>query len=421
MIPILLLLASIGLLTLFAYVDRLYTEMGKFFLRGVADNIEVFEKEIEPLLKMDRGRAGLTFAILTQVMVLATAVTSAYLVFREPQFSWLNLAENLAMLTAVVVVFAHLVPHVLITHTEGRWLISFGPLLRAAQLVAWPAVGVLSFSFSVSDLAKPPDEQPANLPAETIETLIEKGEEHGIIEAEDSKLIQSVVEFGDKTVREVMTPRPNIVAADRKATLEDLLQLLKDKPYSRVPVYDGALDNVEGFVYTRDLIQLTDGELKTIHAGERLREIPVVPETKKVADMLRELQQQNLHMALVVDEYGAVAGLVTIEDMLEEIVGEIRDESEKVEDAVPQADGSYLVSGHADLALLERLFGVRPEAAGDATTVAGLMNTLAGHVPQKGERLETSGLRFEVLQSSDRLVEKLRVAREPQIARPAAQ
>jgi CBS domain containing-hemolysin-like protein len=176
-------------------------------------------------------------------------------------------------------------------------------------------------------------------------------------------------------------------------------------------VYRGKLDEIEGFVYTRDLIQLTDAELRQIRCHERLRPMPAVPETKKVSDLLRELQQQNLHMAMVIDEYGSVAGLATIEDLVEEIVGEIRDESEKRQDALLQADGSYLVSGQCGIDVLENLFGVEPGKTGDATTMAGLLNTLAGHVPQQGEAVDFHGLRLDVLKSSARLVEQVRISR----------
>jgi CBS domain containing-hemolysin-like protein len=412
MIPLLLLLVTV-LLTLFAYVDRLYTEMGKFFLRGVEDNLEVFEKQVEPALKMDRGRAGLTFALLTQATILILAVLTAYLVFHQNRFAWEEVLEALFLLSAVVVVFAHLIPHVLITRTRGDWIVPFRPLLRVASWTAFPAVAALSFSFTVAELAKPKDEQFPATQAEEMEALMDKGEEHGLLEQDDRKLIQSVVDFGDKTVREVMTPRPNVVAVERRATLEELLHVIAEKHFSRVPIYLDTLDHIEGFIYTRDLLQLTDSEVRQIRCFERMRPVPVVPETKKVSDLLKELQQQNLHLAIVVDEYGSVAGLATIEDLVEEIVGEIRDESDKQQDAVLQADGSYIVSGHAAVDLLENLFGIPPEkaAAGDATTLAGLVNTLAGHVPQKGETLVAYGLRLEVLESSERLVERLRITR----------
>jgi putative hemolysin len=407
---IVLILFCLALLTLFAHVDRLYTEMGKFFLEGVEDNIEHFENRIEPALKLDRGRGGLTFALLTQMTVVALAVLVSYLEFRHVPIEWGKVVETVVLLTVAVIVFAHLVPHVLINRTRGLWLVQLKPLLRASALLASPLVGLLSFSFSLSTLGAPrPAAVEPPTPSENIEALMERGEEEGLIEEEDRKLIQSVVEFGDKTVREAMTARPNIVAVDKNATLEDLLRAIENKPYSRVPVYVGTLDNIEGYVATREILQLSDEELKRARVGEYLRPVLFVPETKPVSDLLREMQQQKIHMAIVVDEYGQVAGLATMEDLLEEIVGEIHDETETATDIIAEGDQSYVVPGNLDIDRLEELFGVRPEPPGDATTVAGLVNALAGHVPQPGETLEHSGLRFEILAGNGLKVDRLRV------------
>ena len=409
-----LIVLSVALLTLFAYVDRLYTEMGKFFLVGVEDNIEMFERQVEPSLKLDRVRAGLTFALLAQMMILALAVLGGYLAFARATLNWATALQTVILLVVTVVVFAHLVPHVLITRTNGEWLAHFSRLLRLSALLATPVVAVLSFSFSMAALGEPGAEQENSKSSEkNIEALIERGEETGLIEEGDRRLIQSVVEFGDKTVREAMTARPNIVAVEKNVTLEDLLRTIETKHYSRVPVYSGDLDNIEGFVYTREIIQLEDQELKRIRAGKRLRPVLFAPETKPVAELFREMQQQNIHMAVVIDEYGSVAGVATMEDLVEEIVGEIHDETETPGEVVAEGNNSYLVAGHADIDRLEELFGVRPETPAEVATVAGLVNALAGHVPQPGEVFDHNGLRFEVLAANGLKVDRLRISMRP--------
>jgi CBS domain containing-hemolysin-like protein len=406
-------------------VDRLYTEMGKFFLMGVQDNLEVFERDVEPALKLDRGRGGLTFALLTQMMILGVAILGGYLAFAHGALSWGGILQTVVLLIVTVVVLAHLVPHVLITRTDGKWLVRFRPVLRVSALIAMPVVAVLSFSFSVAALgaeASPTQQTPA--PGDTIEALIERSEEEGLIEEEDRKLIQSVVDFGDKTVRDVMTPRPNIVAVEKNVTLDELLKTIETKHYSRVPVYSGTLDKIEGFVYTREIIQLEDQEMKRIRAGERLRPVLFVPETKPVADLMREMQQQNLHMAIVIDEYGSVAGLATIEDLVEEIVGEIHDETETQRDVVAEGNNSFIVAGHLDIDRLNELFGVRPDVPAGVATVAGLVNSLAGHVPQAGEVLDHNGLEFQILASNGLKVDRLRIRARPaaagEVSAPAA-
>src|SRR4029077_8482983 len=169
-------------------------------------------------------------------------------------------------------------------------------------------------------------------PAENIEALISAGTEEGLIEEEDRKLIQSVVEFGDKVVREVMTPRPNIVAISADATLEQLRQLVITEQYSRIPVYEQNIDQVIGFIHVRDMFEIDEEHRANRTVRELVRPIMFVPETKPVNDLMRQMQQENSHMVILVDEYGNTAGLATMEDLLEVIIGEIRDEHEPASD-----------------------------------------------------------------------------------------
>ncbi len=248
-------------------------------------------------------------------------------------------------------------------------------------------------------------------PPEVVDALIEAGQEEGILEESDRDLIQSVVEFGDKTVREVMTPRPEIVAVPIDTTLQEFIELINKYPYSRIPVYEGDLDHIKGIVFAKDLLQLTDEEASTKTVRDIMKpDLFFVPETKLGSDLLREMQRDNIRMAIAVDEYGGVSGLVTIEDLVEEIVGEIRDEHEKAE-IVKESDTSYVFNGNTDLDLIEKLLGVRPEEK-DATTVAGLVSELAGHIPKAGEVFEENGLRFEVLESTERRVDRVRISLE---------
>ena len=223
-----------------------------------------------------------------------------------------------------------------------------------------------------------------------------------------------MVEFSGKTVREAMKPRPDMFAVPIDTTVERFIEMLRSKHYSRVPVYEGSVHNIKGIVYAQDVLQVPDTE-----AGKRTldtlmrRDLYFVPESKLGSDLLREMQKNNIRMAIVVDEYGGVAGLVTIEDLVEEIVGEIRDEHEKPE-IVRESDHAYVVSGGMDVDRLAELFGAKPEGS-ESATVAGLVSELAGHIPRKGEIVENDGLRFEVLKSTDRKVEQVRItAVQPQ-------
>ena len=189
--------------------------------------------------------------------------------------------------------------------------------------------------------------------------------------------------------------------------------MLRTKPFSRVPVYRDSIHNIVGIVYAQDVLQVADTEAHTRTVESLMRkDVYFVPESKLGSDLLREMRKNNIRMAIVVDEYGGVAGLVTIEDLVEEIVGEIRDEHEKSQ-VIKENDHSYIVPGNMDVDQLDELFGIRPEGK-EAATVAGLVSELAGRIPQKGEVIEEDGLRFEVLESTDRRVERVRiVAVEP--------
>lgn len=264
-----------------------------------------------------------------------------------------------------------------------------------------------------------------------MDALLEAGEEEGIIEESDRELMRGVVEFGDKVVREVMTPRPEIFAVPETMTLEAFTAAVNEHGFSRVPVYRESLDEVTGVAFARDLLSVADAEAGSLTVASLQRTADLVPETKKVNELLREMQREKQHMSVVIDEYGGVAGLVTIEDLLETIVGEIVDEHDEPEpdEPVVEPDGAFVVPGSFDAARLRELFGdvgaerddpeaeeeaedfdLTPWLSGyDATTVGGLVSEIAGHIPLPGEVVEDGPLRMEVIASTDRLVERVRV------------
>jgi CBS domain containing-hemolysin-like protein len=292
------------------------------------------------------------------------------------------------------------------------------PLLRALAVLARPADAVLSFFQSLIDLAddaKNAEEEPTL--AENIEALISAGTEEGIIEEEDRKLIQSVVEFGDKVVREVMTARPNIVAISADATLEDLRQLVINEQYSRIPVYENNIDQVIGFVHVRDMFEVDEDDREDRTVRELVRPVLFVPETKPVNDLMRQMQHESTHMVIVVDEYGNTAGLATMEDLLEVIIGEIRDEHEPDSDVIEDGHGGYIVSGNFDLARISDLLkSFRPEEDLESTTVGGLVSEWLGRVPKSGESVDRDGVRIEVLASDDLRVEQVRISKSQTVA-----
>jgi CBS domain containing-hemolysin-like protein len=398
-----------GLLTLSSYVERVYAEIGKFLSREFQENIDYFEQQVEPKLKVSRSRAALSMAILTQFLMAAIAVVIAFAVFREGSWSADELLEAVLALMLIVIVFNRFLPFIFFSRTKGIWLARWAFLLRMLIYLVLPVTLVLGFLQSVTALTREHSDEQPETQAEAVDALIEAGQEEGILDATNRDLIQSVVQFSEKTVREAMKPRPEVVALPSGATVEQFIELLRTRPFSRVPVYNGNIDNIIGLVYAQDVLQIPDSEahVRTVDSLMR-KDVYFVPETKLGSDLLREMQKNKARMAIVIDEYGGVAGLVTIEDLVEEIVGEITDEHEAAQ-VVRENETSYLVPGNMDVDRLEELLGVRPERR-DAATVAGLVSELAGRIPKKGEVIEEDGLRLEVLQASNRRVERVRVS-----------
>jgi CBS domain containing-hemolysin-like protein len=407
-----LLLVLLALLALVSYVDRLHAEMGKFLAREFQENIDAYEEQVEPRLHVSRERAALSMAVLTQICMASIGVLIGYAVFMEKRWVVLDLVQAAVSLALIIVVFNRLLPYVFFVRTRGEWLRHWVPVLRGLIYLALPVTMVLGFALSVTSLSKEHADELPEHPSEAVDALIEAGQEEGILEEGDRDLIQSVVEFGDKTVRDVMTPRPEIVAAPAGMTIAEFTDLVKKHPYSRIPVYEGDIDHIKGIVYAKDLLQVPDVEAHTRTVRDLMKtDVYFVPETKLGSELMREMQRDNIRMAVVIDEYGGVIGVVTIEDLVEEIVGEIRDEHEQPE-IVKENETSYVFNGNTDVDLLEKLLGVRPEEK-EATTIAGLVSELAGHIPKAGEVFHENGLRFEVLESTERRVGRVRVSLEP--------
>lgn len=400
----------LGLLTLVSYVERVYNEMGKFLAREFLENVEFFEREVEPGLGVSRHRASLSMSVLTQLLTAAFSLLTAYYVFYDAKWSGGELLRAGVIVVFAIIIFNRLLPFVLFTRTRGGWLRPFRFLLRVLIWVVFPITVILGFALSVAALAETHEPEHPEHPSEAVDALIEAGQEEGILEEADRDLIHSVVEFSEKTVREVMTPRPEVVAVPAAMSVEQFIELQRTKPYSRVPVYDDSIDKIKGIVFAQDVLQIPDTEAKQRTVGEMMRPAYYVPETKRVSLLLREMQRENIHMAVVIDEYGSLAGIVTIEDLVEEIVGEIRDEHEAKADIVHENPNSYVVPGNMDIDRIAQLFDMRLEAR-EATTVGGLVSELMGRIPEAGAVVEDAGLRFEVLDSTDRRIERVRISR----------
>lgn len=406
-------------LTLASYIDRLYSEMGKFLSREFQENIDLWEQRVEPRLGMNRDRISLSAAILMHLSLAFLTLIFGMLLFERERITdratLPDIAQVVLGIVLVIILFNRLLPYAFFTRTRGAWIVRWRWFLQLLLWLVLPITLFVQFVLSIAALAEPlPSESGDTTAAEAVEALIEAGEEEGIIEESDRELVRSAVEFGDKVVREVMTPRPAMFVVPDTTTLEQFLELIRARPLSRVPVYSGTLDNVTGIAFAHDLLQIPDADARSRTVASIQRPAAFVPETKKVNELLREMQREKQHMRIVIDEYGGVAGLVTIEDLLEELVGAIRDEHEDEDNAavIREPGGTWVVPGNLEIARVEEMLpGVELPEDLEATSVGGLVSETAGHIPQSGEVVEGYGLRFEILASTDRRVNRLRVSR----------
>jgi putative hemolysin len=463
----LLLAVLLLVLSLAAYIDRVYSEMGKFLAREYQDNIDSWEERVEPNLHLGRESIAQSASVLRQLSLAGVALLSGLRLYSPIVLGkvdvalrpgWAEIARAIFELTLLILIFDRLVPQVLFVRTRGLWVARMRYVVQALFYVILPVTLLLGLLLSIVALAEPEDTEEPEHPSEAMDALLEAGEEEGILEESDRELVRSVVEFGDKVTREVMTPRPEIFAVPDTLTLKQFTAEIDAHPFSRVPVYRGSLDNITGIAFAHDLLQVTDEDATTMTLAEIARPATFVFETKPVAELLREMQSEKQHMRIVSDEYGAVAGIITIEDLLEAIVGNIADEHDEHEaDDRPhrEPNGAYVVTGTFELSRLRDLFAdqfpsttrpallssrsaadgpASPDADEDSasehpdrddpaaptalrlpehyesTTVGGLVMELAGHIPLPGEVVEEDGLRLEVLASTDRRIDSIRVS-----------
>ncbi len=324
-------------------------------------------------------------------------------------------AASLALLAAALLTFVlvcgHLLPIVIVRHDPQRVLEALLPSLRVAVVVLQPLTRSLIRLLRRGSRRASPVVAGNGTPAAGAETRESADGLAALEEQEERQLLQSVVEFGETLVREVMTPRPDIVAVRSDATLDELRALFAEEQYSRLPVFEHSLDTVLGFVFVKDLVALSDAPGDERVVDRLLRPAHTVPETKRVADLLKELQQARVQSAIVHDEYGGTAGLVTIEDLIEEIVGEIRDEYDvEADPIVDEGSGSYVFTGRVSVDDLRKRLDVAIEPQG-FETVAGYILARLGRVPQQGESFEVDGLSVDVIEAERRRVHRVRFRR----------
>jgi magnesium and cobalt exporter, CNNM family len=413
------LLLLVGL-SLLATVDMAFGQLSDVGLRRLITEAQEGSKlrSSEFLKQVLENRPRFTFAISATIQILLVAVavlvTSISLsLFDERRFVLIGLLAGLILAG----IFRQLIPLFISTRDPEGTLLFLLPLIRPLlplmAFAADPFHRLFDRSRRKEQVSEDGDEDEEQDTGDDIQALIDVGEAEGILEEEEGELIHSIIEFGDTRVSEVMTPRPDIVAVPANTTVRQARDIMIESKYSRLPVYTDQIDNVEGLIYVRDLLERWEQGDEDGPITSMIRDVFFIPETKPVAELLEEMQKAHVQLAIVVDEYGGVCGLVTVEDILEEIVGEIEDEDiggEELEEVVEQGEGIYQVSGSTEIGKIERLFDMEIETD-DFTTIAGLVINESGKVPQPGERLTFRGLEVEVLEADERRIGRLLVKR----------
>ncbi len=409
--------AALGVgLVIFSYLDRIYRELGRVNKGRVREHLEIFEADIEPHFALERTRATTAFRLLANLwLVLVTAETARGVIVFVPG-TWDALLQALVYVLVEVLLLSQFIPDFLLARTKGRWLVRLALVIRAFLWIVWPFRVLQELAASLARISDDPHADGSGTQEEGIEALVDAAEQEGILDPGEAHMIEQVVEFSDKRVLEFMTPRPEVIAIPANATVAELRKVLINTKFSRIPVYEDSLDDITGVAFARDLLQIPESEAATRTVRELARPAFFVPETKHGSDLLKEMQRRNQQMAIVVDEHGSVAGIVTVEDLVEEIIGEIgEDDRVPAPDAVREPDGSMILRGSVSVEKVQELFGVEWDVSGEesATTIGGLLNHIAGHVPAAGEHLDYGGLRFEILEANQRKVLRLRGRRIP--------
>jgi len=292
--------------------------------RGSRRVIRLMNDSRKLLITILVGNTLVNIIAAIDATVLVTRLSRAY------HFSeGLAIFLEVVVVTLIILIFSEITPKILAVRNSLNLALRVSPFIDLVYLLLYPISAVLERFTDLFKRALHIRTDAEFLSEEEIKTLIELGEEKGTIQSEERMMIDSIFEFGETTVKEIMVPRIDMVCIEMHASLKDLIRLIRERGHSRIPVYEGRIDNIRGVIHVKDLIPVLDKSSRDVKLMDLARPAYFVPESKKIDDLLREFQRQKVHMAIVVDEYGGTAGLVTLEDIIEEIVGEIQDEYDK--------------------------------------------------------------------------------------------
>jgi putative hemolysin len=411
-IELAIIIVWLGLLFLFSLVESAITQSRAFVLRMMTERPEKPPFYLLPLVLENKTQVLVPLHFGTQLSAITVAILTTHLNLRI--WPKQGILYSFIAVILISVLFRQLLPRLITQNNPEKKLVVllriFHPFYMVLRPLALPLASVLNLYKRLHEEAKNEGESESEeITEEEIQAYLEIGEDEGILQEEDSKLIQSVVEFGNTLVREVMTPRTKIVACEEHATIAELRETMVRHRHSRIPIYRGDMDHIIGIAYIRQLMAEYAKGRESDSVMELVHPALFVPGTKPVSKLLKELQERGDHTAIVIDEFGGVAGLVTIEDLVEEIVGEIWDEDEaKVNKIIKEDAKSFVVHGSTEISRLEELTGRRFEDL-NCSTAAGLIIAYLGRVPAPGEAFDLEDFRIQILDADRKRVHWIRI------------
>ncbi len=368
-----------------------------------------------------------TSKIVTLFFLILAAANSGLLIARmfEPYIRSLSNAwiQSLSypvslffagiLLISIIQVFVYQIPRLIGQRYSKRIALLFAPLQRSMVALLYPLIsltGGIVRLFSGSSV----NGHPSSISKSELLYYLEEGRRSEIIDTAEYEIINRVLEFTETTAKEVMIPRPDVVALEIDAPREEIISVVTEQGFSRIPVYKETIDTIVGILFAKDIISMIEYE-KSIILEDIIRAANFVPETKKISQLLREFQQQKIHLAIVIDEFGGTEGIITLEDIIEEIVGEIHDEYDEVKlSYIKDTDGTWIVDGGMNISDFNKTFSVQVPEDVDYETVNGFLHKLTGRIPDVKEEIQFGNLSFTIMRKSERRIEKIKVKRYQQ-------
>lgn len=417
-IVVIILLAMVFIAT----VDMAFSHLSDVSLRRLASDVEDADNKWSAtvLREMLENRPRYRFALSAtiQILLVIYSVIVTLLLLRIFDNRSRLMLVALVVGVASTVFFRQLLPRLIVANNPDRKLLYLLPIARPLFSIISTIAGPFDARMTAKErlkleLTAAPDssDERSDDAADDFQALMEVGEAEGIIEGKEREMIETLVEFSDTRVGEIMTPRTEICGIPVTSTIRDARDLIVEEKYSRLPVYRDTIDNIEGMIYVRDLMQAWADGNEDKPVSTILRDPFFIPETRTASELLKDMQLNHVQVAIVIDEYGGVAGMITVEDILEEIVGEIEDEDtehEEIIEIIEGDDGYWDVIGSTEIHHIERLFDEDLEDD-DYTTIAGLVTSEAGYVPKQGEKLDLRGLSIEILKADEKKIHLLRL------------